>query len=165
LKKLSGIPIKYQAFYNLALDSGLRMTEVVLLINQFESAVPVNGFYRCTVGYFRGCKLAYAGYFTPYTLTLIQQVQKNREKVDDKCASHYFYKYKFVSCKYLRKFCFDTMISDAFSIPESVADFVAGRTPLKVGARHYSNLLRQADGHYPKFGAYLAKLRGGGSIV
>jgi len=35
------------------------------------------------------------------------------------------------------------MISEAFSIPESVADLIAGRTPLKVGARHYSNLLRK----------------------
>ena len=97
LKKLNSIPIKHQAFYNLALDSGLRLTEVARLMNQFENATEVNGFYRCTLGYFRGCKIAYAGYFSPYTLGLIQQVKQAQEKVDDHCASHYFYKYGFLA--------------------------------------------------------------------
>ena len=159
LRKLSSIPIKYQAFYNLALDSGLRLTEAARLINEFENATEVKGFYRCTLGYFRGCKLAYAGYFTSYTLGLIQQVKKAQEKVDDRCASHYFYKYGFVRGKYLRKFSFDLWISERFNFPESLADFVQGRTPKKVGVRHYSNLLRLADGRYGLYAAYLAKLR------
>jgi intergrase/recombinase len=159
LKKLNGFPTKYRAFYNLALDSGLRMTEVARLINEFENAIEVNGFYRCTLGYFRGCKLAFAGYFTPYTLALIQQVKKAKEQVGDNCASHYFYKYRLLSVKYLRKFAFDTMISERLNVPESVADFIEGRTPKKIGARHYSKLIAQADGHYPKYANYIAELR------
>jgi intergrase/recombinase len=159
LKKLSVFPIKYQAFYNLALDSGLRMTEVARLINRFEKPVAVNGFYRCTLGYFRGCKLAYAGYFTPYTLRLIEQVKQSNEKVTDESAAHYVYKYKLLPCKYLRKFAFDTMISEKLNVPESVADFIEGRTPKKIGARHYSRLLTQADGHYSKYFVAISQLR------
>jgi len=46
------------------------------------------------------------------------------------------------------KLAFETMISEKLSVPESVADFIEGRVPKKVGARHYTKLLRQADGHY-----------------
>jgi intergrase/recombinase len=62
LKKLNLLPLKYQAFYNLALDSGLRMKEVPLSINKFDKITEGKGFFRCPLGYFRGCKLAYAGY-------------------------------------------------------------------------------------------------------
>jgi intergrase/recombinase len=51
------------------------------------------------------------------------------------------------------------MISEEFGIPESVADFIQGRIPKRVGARHYSKLLRQADGHYNRYAVYLCKLR------
>jgi intergrase/recombinase len=64
-----------------------------------------------------------------------------------------------VNPKYERKFQFDTMISEEFSVPESIADFIQGRTPKRVGAKHYSKLLRQADGHYPKFARYVTELR------
>ena len=159
LKKLEGIPLKYQAFYNLELDSGLRLTEAARLINQFDKAVQVKGFYRCTLGFFRGCKISYAGYFTPYTKDLIQKIKNTGETVDERNASHYFSKYNFVNAKYLRKFMFDTMISERFLVPESVADFLQGRTPKKIGARHYSKLLRQADGYYKRYADYLDKIR------
>ena len=34
-----------------------------------------------------------------------------------------------------------------------------GGVPRSVGARHYSKLVRQADGYYPKFAAFLGKIR------
>jgi intergrase/recombinase len=42
------------------------------------------------------------------------------------------------------------MISEESSIPESVALFIEGGVPKRVGAGHYTKLLRQADGHYQK---------------
>jgi intergrase/recombinase len=134
----------------------LRLTEAVRLINQFEGANEINGFYRCTLGYFRGSKLAYAACFTASTLELIQ---KNQEKLADRTASHYFKKFRYVASKYLRKFAFDTMISESLSIPESVADFIESRVPKKIGARHYTQLLRQADGFYGKYASCLSGLR------
>ena len=135
------------------------MTEVALLINKFDKVTEGKGFFRCTLGYFRGCKLAYAGYFTPYTALLILKVKERGEMLNDHTAAHNFYKHKFLPCKYLRKFAFDSMISESLNVPESVADFIEGRTPKKIGARHYSRLLTQADGHYPKFVNYISELR------
>ena len=60
---------------------------------------------------------------------------------------------------FFRKFAFDTRISEEFGIPESVADFIQGRIPTRVGARHYTKLLRQADGHYKKYIVKFYKIR------
>jgi intergrase/recombinase len=46
LKKLPKAPLKYQALYNLLIDSGLRLVEAVELINCFKKAEIVNGFCR-----------------------------------------------------------------------------------------------------------------------
>jgi intergrase/recombinase len=104
----------------------------------------------------QGSKLAFAGYFTPHTLKL---VEGNQEKLDDRTASHYYSKFGFVAPKYLRKFAFDTLISEKLCVPESVADFIQGMIPKRVGARHYTKLLRQADGYYVKYADYLDKIR------
>jgi intergrase/recombinase len=156
LTKLKVASVRYQALYNLLLDSGLMLTEAVKLLNNFEGVTEINGFYRCTLGYFRGCKLAYAAYFSKYAYELIQQ---SSEQLDASNASHYYYKYGLTAVKYLRKFAFDTMISESFNIPESVADFIEGRVPMKIGAKHYTRLLKQADGFYGKYADYLSKLR------
>jgi intergrase/recombinase len=156
-KTLNRAPLKYRCLWNLLLDSGLRLTEACRLINTFDGAVNVGDFYRVTLGYFRGAKLAFAGYFTEYTYQLIK---RNSEKIAEGNASHYYNKYEYVAPKYCRKFVFGTLISERFNVPESVADFIEGRTPKKVGARHYAKLLRQADGYYPKYAHYLDELRG-----
>ncbi len=162
LSKIHNAPLRYQAFFNLLLDSGLRLTEAERLIGEFNKGsaeiVEVNGFCRCTLGYFRGSKLVYAAYFTPYACELLK---RNKDKVSANGASAYAYKTGFPAPKYLRKFAFDTMISEGFNVPESVADFIEGRVLKKIGANHYTALLKQADGFYPKYADYLAKLRSG----
>jgi intergrase/recombinase len=67
LKCLASDPLKYQVAYNLLLDSGLRLVEVVKLLNNFPEAEHLEGFYRCPVGLFRGSKQAYYCYLTEYT--------------------------------------------------------------------------------------------------
>lgn len=62
LRRLLKAPLKYQAFYSLLLDSGLRCTEAARLINSFADAEEVKGFYRYKLGYFRGSKSAYFAY-------------------------------------------------------------------------------------------------------
>jgi intergrase/recombinase len=49
--------------------------------------------------------------------------------------------------KYLRKYAFNKMIE--LDVPESVADFVEGRVPVSVGAKHYMALARQSAKFYP----------------
>lgn len=56
LRKLPRAPLKYQALYNLLLDSGLRLVEAVELANSFQDVEVVNGFYRCELAMFRGEK-------------------------------------------------------------------------------------------------------------
>jgi intergrase/recombinase len=59
--------------------------------------------------------------------------------------------------KYLRKFAFDKMID--LEIPESVADFIEGRVPKRVGAKHYMALARQASKFYPRYCEYVKQLK------
>ena len=77
------------------------------------------------------------------------------EKLDEKSASRYLGKYSFVRPKYLRKFAFDKMIE--LEIPESVADFIQGRVPTRIGAKHYMALVRQASKFYPRYAEYIEK--------
>lgn len=154
LGKLSRMPVKYQATYHLLLDSGLRLAEAVELINSFQDAELVNGFYRCEVAMFRGEKQAYYGHFTERTLDLIKQVS---EKLERNSTSSYFRKWGLVASKYLRKFAFDKMIE--LEVPESVADFIEGRVPQRIGAKHYLALARQSAKFYPRYQVYIEKLK------
>jgi len=155
LMKIPRAPLKYKALWNLLLDSGLRITEAVRLINNFKGATQINGAARCELGYFRGSKLAYFGYMTYGTLDLVEKVAGDH--IEDQNASHYYPKIKCICGKYLRKFAFDTMIG--LDVPESVADFIQGRVPVKIGAKHYMALVRKADQFYPRYAEYLAGLR------
>jgi len=154
LKRLEKVPMKYQALYNVLLDSGLRLIEAVKLINGFEGAERINGFHRCEVGLFRGSKQAFYGHFSEHTMKLIKEVN---EPLEERNASHYFQKFGYVAPKYLRKFAFDKMIE--LEIPESVADFIEGRVPKRIGAKHYLALARQSSKFYPRYAEYIEKLR------
>jgi len=168
LRKLVKAPLKYKALWNLLLDSGIRLVEAVKVIDDFavERLERLNGFYRYRIGEFRGSKQAYYAYFTPETLQLIREARERGEKIGDRrAASHYFSKYGFTSPKYLRKFVNDVMTSEQLNIPESVSDFIEGRVARSIGARHYMQLRRKADGFYPRYAEYVKKLRGKAGII
>jgi intergrase/recombinase len=154
LKKLPKAPLKYQALYNLLIDSGLRLVEAVELINCFKEAEAVTGFCRCELAMFRGEKQAYYGHFSEHTLNLIRQV---KEKLVPIAASRYYRKMGYALPKYLRKYAFDKMID--LEIPESIADFIEGRVPKRIGAKHYMALARQASKFYPRYKEYVERLR------
>ena len=156
LDKLESAPKKYVAVYNLLLDSGLRLVESVTLINEFKEAAEINCFFRCILGKFRGTKSAYYGHFSKGTF---EQIQEVKEKIKTLNASHYFTKMGYVPSKYLRKFSFDKMIE--LEVPESIADFIQGRVPRRIGARHYMALARQASKFYPRYLDYVKNLRRG----
>jgi len=154
LRKLKRAPMKYQALYDLLTDSGLRLVEGCELINRFQDAESLKGFYRCELSMFRGEKQAYYGHFTEHTLRLVRRV---KEKLESSAASTFFRKNGYVNPKYLRKYAFDKMIE--LEVPESVADFIEGRVPKQIGAKHYMALARQAAKFYPRYARYLEKLR------
>jgi intergrase/recombinase len=51
------------------------------------------------------------------------------------------------------------MTSERLNIPESVADFIQGRVPKSIGAKHYMQLKRKADQFYPRYAGYVTELR------
>ena len=154
LSRLNAIPLRYQTLYNLLLDSGLRLTEAVKALNAHSEPFKVNEFYRVTLGYFRLSKLAYAAYYSEHTHNLICSV---KEQIKECGARRYLSKYGFITPKYIRKFAFDKMIE--LEVPESVADFIEGRTPKSIGAKHYMAIVRQADKFYGRYADYLNGLR------
>lgn len=154
LRKCRLMPIEYNALYNLLCDSGLRLIEATHVINSFKDTEPVNGFYRTAVAMFRGCKQSYHSHFSKYTLNLLHQVER---KLNEQIASTFFDKKNVVNPKYLRKYVFDKMIE--LEIPESVADFIEGRVPNRIGAKHYMALARQASNFYPRYLSHIENLR------
>jgi len=156
LKRIRNDPLPYQAAYNLLLDSGLRLVEVAKLLNNFPETERLGSFYRCPVGLFRGSKQAYYCYLTEYTFQLIQKLT---EKADRASIQKWHQNHNYTRAKYLRKFANDTMTSERLNIPESVADFIQGRVPKTIGARHYMQLRRKADQYYPRYAEYVTELR------
>ena len=157
LSSIKNATLKYWALYNLLVDSGLRLVEALKVISEFEAdkVATVNGFYRVEIGAFRGNKQAFYGYFTEYTFKLLNQVSEKAFRPGT--AAHRCRKHKAIAPKYLRKFAFDKMVE--LEVPESVADFIEGRVPKRIGAKHYMVLRRQADKFYGKYTEYLTSLR------
>jgi intergrase/recombinase len=162
LKRIVSDSLPLQAEYNLLLDSGLRLVEVVRLLNSFPEAEHLEGFYRCPVGLFRGSKQAYYCYMTEYTYQLIQRLN---EKVSEVRLKRLHQLHKYTRAKYIRKFVNDTMTSERLNIPESVADFIQGRVPKSIGAKHYMQLKRKADQFYPRYAEYVTELRRKAGII
>ena len=145
---------KYRAVHNLLIDSGLRVVEVMNVVNNWVEPEKVGDFYRSELGMFRGCKQAYYAYYTKATYDLLKGLNCKVSQVGYEKA---YEKRNMTRSKYLRKFAFDTMVQ--LEVPESVADFIEGRVPKRIGVKHYMVLRRQADKFYGKYAEYLTKLR------
>jgi intergrase/recombinase len=50
------------------------------------------------------------------------------------------------------------MTSEKLNIQESVADFVQGRVPKSIGAKHCMKLKRKADQFYQRYAEYVIEL-------
>ncbi|MGC9095053.1 MAG: integrase [Candidatus Bathyarchaeia archaeon] len=164
LRRISSKSLRGQTVYNLILDSGLRLVEVVRLLNDFTEAEHLEGFYRCPVGLFRRSKQAYYCYMTEYTYQLIKKLN-GKSKLTKDYIAFWFRKHNFTRAKYLRKFANDVMTSERLNIPESVADFIQGRVPKSIGAKHYMQLKRKADQFYPRYAEYVTELRRKAGII
>jgi intergrase/recombinase len=153
---------RFFGLYNLLLDSGLRLTEAIKLFNALRSGgvklEKRDGFYIAPLGYFRGTKLAYFGFITEFTLKTIKK-SESKPLTCKKVMGTATKRFGVISYKYLRKFAFDNMTSEKLNIPESVADFIQGRTPKSIGARHYMKLKRKATQFYPRYAEYITRLR------
>jgi intergrase/recombinase len=167
LRRVNKALLKHKAVFNLLLDSGLRLIEAVELINGFkaEEGCEIKGFYRFPVKMFRATKQAYFAYFSNFTFNLIRQIYDLDKPLHDWTVSAYLKKLNCVKPKYIRKFVYDQMTSEAIGIPDSVADFIEGRVPKTIGALHYAKLARKADEYYPRWAKYVEGLRQKAGIV
>jgi intergrase/recombinase len=154
LKAFASAPTKQRAVHSLLLDSGLRVVEAMHLVNNWIEPEKVGDFYRSEIGMFRGCKQAYYAYYTAATYDLLKEISGNISQI---AVEKFIENHNLTRPKYLRKFAFDKMIE--LEVPESVADFIEGRVPKRIGAKHYMVLRRQADKFYSKYATYLLTLR------
>jgi len=79
------------------------------------------------------------------------------QKLTRQGATSYFKHHKAVAAKYIRKFVYSKLI--ALGVPESIADFIEGRSAKTVGARSYLAKLELAKQHYKRYARYLDELR------
>lgn len=162
LQKLSQrktYPVHF-AIYNLILDSGMRVIEAVKLLKNLKELhiEEADGFYIATLGYMRKVKLVYCAFFTKYTMELLKNSPRTITYETARKLRRCLGK-DIVAFKYLRKFANDTMTSEELNIPESTVDFIQGRTPKSIAARHYMKLKRKAVQFYPRYAEYITELR------
>ncbi len=69
----------------------------------------------------------------------------NIYEITDRGVTNYFAR-RTLSPKYLRKWNYNFLIMH--NVPESVADFIQGRSPVSVGSMHYLAKVKQADYWY-----------------
>ncbi len=110
LRRISSKSLRGQAVYNLLLDSGLRLVEVIKVLNEFPEAEKLEGFHCCPIGFFRGTKQAYYCYMTEYTYQLLKRLG-DKCKITKHYAVRWHRKHNLTRPKYLRKFANDTMTS------------------------------------------------------
>ena len=114
------------------------MSEAIRFLEDPSRIEEIGGFCRSDLGYFRGYKQEFYVHFTEHTYELFKKLDDAPDLVDAN-ASHY------------------KMIE--LDIPESIADFIQGRSIRRVGARHYMILEGQASKYYRRYMEYLKKLR------
>jgi len=150
---------RYFALYSLLLDSGLRLSEAVTIYNRFVTnkirLEEHNGFYLIPLSLIRNTKQAYYCLLTDYTVAFLKRVDS--PLIYWKLRGLPSKKFGVVNWKYLRKFVYSKMIE--LGVPESIADFIQGRVPKTIGARHYMNLRQKALQFYPRYTKYLQELR------
>ena len=131
-------------FYYLLIQSGLRVNEVVKIINKIDELkiVELDGYIRISLDWWRGQKKAFWGYFLekPKPISVLN-IYKRRERLG---LLPLKYPRKWVSTQLLRLNC-DPM----------VVDFITGHTERKVLARNYANLLVLGDDCYAKYARWL----------
>ena len=157
LSALKGEKVKYRAFYNLILDSAVRPAHAVEILAGFN---PSNleeidpGIFKYHVSIERREKHTFIAFITETTLSLIRKVEEpltlNAYKVFQK-------RRKMLRPKLVQKFAYNMMRKSG--VDRDIAEFISGRKPEGIGAKHYAELIMLAEEQYPRYAAYLKALR------
>ena len=158
LKSLEQAPTKYQAFYNLILDSSIRPLHAVEVLNSWskeklETLSPELSLYHAEIE--RKQKHTWIVMITQSSLELISQVLENPPT--EIGYQRFQQSHRLLRPKLVQKFAYNMM--RRHGIDRDVAEFLSGRKPEGVGARHYAELIGLAEDQYPGYAEYIAELR------
>jgi len=134
----------YKIVFKVLMFSGLRVTEVVKFLNEFDEK-----------------RLMLSDKIAKYPLFLDREQKKSyfvylpadftkelrKMNITEQGVKKYFQRRK-LPAKYLRKWNYNFLILNG--VPESVADFIQGRASITVGSMHYLAKVRQADEWYSR---------------
>ena len=136
----------YRAVYLVLLQSGLRVNEATYLLSNIDHLKVVNKgeFLRVELDLERGTKRSFWGYLI---------IKPEKMVITAAGVSDYARKQHYLRPKYIRKFVSTKMLE--LGIPSDVVDFIQGRTPKRVLARNYLNLVALADTYYLKYVGWL----------
>jgi intergrase/recombinase len=133
---------RFRTMFLIFAYSGIRGTELVKMVREFDKdKLIINGtIAKYQLFYSRGMKNNYYVYMPKH---LAEQLHKFYIHGDT--ISHNFSKAG-LAPKYLRKWLYNFLIYN--NVPESVADFIEGRSANTVGSMHYLARAKQADHWY-----------------
>jgi len=135
---------KYKVLFRLLLFSGIRATEAIEFFKEYtkDKVEIVGNVARYPLFSIRKNKRSYFVYFPADMVDEIENGEYTRRGI-----SNAFIRAGLPS-KYLRKWNYNFLIMH--NVPESVADFIQGRSPISIGSMHYLAKVKQADYWYNK---------------
>ena len=137
--------------YSMLLASGARLSEIVQFLKTFEKQkfIKIDGVvvkYPFTL--LRGRKKIFYIYLPMPMVGRLRKIEVSRHVV-----SSYAKRHNLIRPKYIRKFVAQKMYE--LGIDPLTIDFIQGRVPRSVLARHYLNLSYHADREYRKYAEWL----------
>ena len=163
LKALKNAPVRIQVLYHLILDSAIRPLHAVELINAFDPKrleFLDHGIYRYHAVIERREKHTFIVFISDYTLKLLRSL---KQPLYEHTYQHYALRKRLIRAKHVQKFAYNMMRKNR--VDRDVADFISGRKPEGIGARHYAELIMLAEEQYPKYAKYLKSLRAKAGII
>ncbi|MEM1831617.1 MAG: integrase, partial [Desulfurococcaceae archaeon] len=135
--------------YKLLIYSGLRLSEVCKLLREQEDGkwINGNGFWKYPLAWKRGSKQV----FYCYTLE-----KPPRLSISEKWVSNWAAKNNVLNPKYIRKWFSTKMLQ--LGVSEEVVNFIQGRIPQSILAKHYLKFSVLADEAYKIFAASVINL-------
>ena len=129
-------------FFEIFAYSGIRSTELFKMLSEFqpEKMIYNDKFAKYQLNYFRGQKKAFYVYMPIDVAKQLGRFYKINNTVSKKLRK------TGLAPKYLRKWLYNFLIYN--NVPESVADFIEGRSANTVGSMHYLSKAKQADYWY-----------------
>ena len=157
LRFLHKAALKYEAFYNLILDSAVRPFHGLEILNDWnwrKLEIVSDGVYKYYANIEREEKHCWVIFVSGYTVNLI-------EKLDEKLTVNGYCcfqrRHKLPRPKHVQRFAYNQMRRRG--VDRDVAEFLSGRKPDGVGEKHYAELLMLAEEQYPTYAKYVTELR------